>query len=220
MDIIDILNASDFFRDASKKSKQALAAICIPRQVTKNEMLFWEGDAGNSLYMLAHGAVRVFKTASDGRETVIKIIQPGEIFAEVVLFEKDTYPANAEALKAGLIYEIPKKQFHALLSDTDFRNDFILMLMKKQRYLANQLHYFSVYDVEERFVRFLREQYGEKETYHIALSKKDIAAAIGSIPETMSRIIARLQRDGSITFTGKTLKVHNDFWKNRRASEA
>jgi CRP/FNR family transcriptional regulator len=216
MDIIDILNTSDFFGSASKKSKQALADICIPRQVSKNEMLFWEGDTGHSLYLLAHGAIRVYKTAPDGRETVIKMIQPGEIFAEVVMFEKDTYPANAEVLKPGLVYEMPKKQFHALLSDTDFRNDFILMLMKKQRYLANQLHYFAVYDVEERFVRFLQEHYGEKETYHITLSKKDIAAAIGTIPETMSRILTRLQKDGSIAFSGKTLTVHKDFWKNRK----
>jgi CRP/FNR family transcriptional regulator len=179
-------------------------------------MLFMEGDAGYSLYLLAHGAIRIFKTAPDGRETVIKMIQPGEIFAEVILFEKDTYPVNAEVLKAGLIYEMPKNQFHTLLSDSDFRNDFILMLMKKQRYLANQLHYFAVYDVEERFFRFLQEHYGEKEMYQISLSKKDIAAAIGTIPETMSRVLTRLQRDGSITFTGKTLTIQKDFWKNRR----
>ena len=203
MEIIDILNTSDFFSSASNKSKQALASICIPKQVSKHEMLFMEGDAGYSLYLLAHGAIRIFKTAPDGRETVIKMIQPGEIFAEVILFEKDTYPVNAEVLKAGLIYEMPKNQFHTLLSDSDFRNDFILMLMKKQRYLANQLHYFAVYDVEERFFRFLQEHYGEKEMYQISLSKKDIAAAIGTIPETMSRVLTRLQRDGSLTFTGK-----------------
>jgi len=215
MDILDILDTSDFFGNASKKSKQALAAICIPKPLKKKQTLFCEGDVGHSLYLLAHGAVRLFKSAADGRQTVIKMIQQGEFFAEVVLFEKDTYPVNAESLEAGLVYAMPKKQFHELLNEPDFRNDFILMLMKKQRYLTNQIHQLAVYDVEERFVRFLQEHYGEKEIYRGLLSKKDIAAAIGTIPETMSRILARMQRNGSIIVDNKTIIVKKDFWKNR-----
>ena len=218
MNILDILETSDFFNNVSLKSKQAVAAICLPKHLKKNEMLFWEGDTGTSLYLLACGAVRIFKTTTEGRETVIKFIQLGELFAEVILFEKDTYPANAEAIKSTLIYELPKRRFHNLLNEPGFRNDFIRMLMQKQRYLAGQLHSLTVYDVEERFIRFLLDHYGEKDTYYITMSKKDVAAAIGTIPETMSRILNRLQREGTITVKGKAITVQKGFWQKRRAA--
>jgi len=218
MDIEFLLEHSDFFKGVSPKSKQALVGICMKRPLHKDEPIFAEGDAGHSLYLLASGNVRIYKSTPDGRETVIKVIGPGEIFAEVVLFERDVYPASAVALKSGVVYELPKRQFYDLLSDKDFRNDFIRMLMKKQRYLTERLHAATAYDVEERFVRFLIEHYGKKDEYRILLSKKDVASAIGTIPETLSRLLNRMQRDGKVSVDGKTIKMKPGFWNGRADS--
>lgn len=218
MDIEFLLEQSDFFKGVSAKSKQALAEICIRKTLKRNEIVFNEGDIGHSLHLLASGNVRVFKSTSDGKETVIKVISPGEIFAEVVLFEQDVYPATAVALKNSLVYILPKRQFIELLHDPDFRNDFIRMLMKKQRYLADQLHAYTAYDVEERFIRFLVEQYGRKDEYHILLTKKDIASAIGTIPETLSRLFNRMRHEGKISVKGKIIKLKSGFWQERGIS--
>jgi len=218
MDIEFLLEQSEFFKGVSSKSKQAIAAICIRKTLHKNDMIFSEGENGHSLYLLASGNVRVFKSTLNGKETVIKVIGPGELFAEVVLFERDVYPASAEALANGVVYLLPKRQFYELLSDRDFRNDFIRMLMKKQRYLADQLHSLTSCDVEERFVRFLAEHYGTKDEYRILLTKKDVASAIGTIPETLSRLLNRMQREGKISLEGKIIKFKNGFWKNRGLS--
>jgi len=59
------------------------------------------------------------------------------IICRVILFERDVYPASAVALKNGVVYLLPKRQFYNILGDKAFRNDFIRMLMKKQRYLAD-----------------------------------------------------------------------------------
>jgi CRP-like cAMP-binding protein len=214
MEIVDILENIDFFKGVSKKNRQALASICIPKTLRKNEVLFSEGDVGLSLYILVTGSIRVFKSAPNGRDTIIKVIQPGELFAEVILFEQETYPASAAAVRTSTVYVLPKRQFHGLLDAPDFRNDFILMLMKKQRYLAGKLHELSSLDVEERFVRFLLEQYGQKNEYYIPLSKKDIAAAIGTIPETLSRLLARMQREGKLSVKGKSISMGKDFWED------
>ena len=215
MDIEFLLEQSEFFKGVSAKSKQALVKICMRKALQKNEIIFSEGDDGHSLYLLASGNVRVFKSTPDGKETVIKVIGPGELFAEVILFERDVYPASAVALKNGVVYLLPKRQFYNILGDKAFRNDFIRMLMKKQRYLADQLHALTAYDVEDRFVRFLLEQYGKKDEYRILLTKKDIASAIGTIPETLSRLLRRMQREGKISVKGKIIKLKSDFWKQR-----
>jgi CRP/FNR family transcriptional regulator len=212
MEIIDILETIDFFRGVSRKSRRALASICIPKSLKKNSLLFSEGESGHSLYILVTGMVRIYKSGPGGRDTTIKVMKPGELFAEVILFEKDTYPASATALKASTLYQLPKRQFLELLDAPDFRDDFILMLMKKQRYLAERLHSLTSFDVEERFVRFLLEHYGRKAEYYIPLSKKDVASAIGTIPETLSRLMGRMRKEGKLSVKGKSIVFKKDFW--------
>jgi CRP-like cAMP-binding protein len=110
------------------------------------------------------------------------------------------------------VYIIPKRQFSFLLSDMAFRNDFIAMLMKKQRYLANRIHYLTSYDVEERFVRFLEEQHGKKQEYRVLIPKKDIAQAIGATSETFSRLLKRMQKEGTITVKKDRIFFKEKYW--------
>ena len=65
--------------------------------------------------VLAEGGVQLYKTASDGREIVIKTLRAGEIFGEVVLFEQKEYPVSAVALEKSLLLRLPRKQIDCLL---------------------------------------------------------------------------------------------------------
>jgi CRP/FNR family transcriptional regulator len=87
--------------------------------------------------------------------------------------------------------------------------------MKKQRYLAGRILYLTAYDVEERFFRFLAEHYGREYSYDIAISKKDLASAIGTIPETLSRLIQRLTSRKVIRWEGSRLELTDGFWKTQ-----
>ncbi len=212
VDIRKLLENSGFLRGISEKSIRSLAEICIPKTVDKRKILFLEGEEGHSLYILAEGAVQLYKTAADGREIVIKTVRPGEIFGEVVLFEKNRYPVSAVTLEKGLLLRLPKLQFDCLLVSDSFRRDFIGVLMSKQRYLTERILYLASHDVEERFFYFLEEQYGRREEYRVSLSKKDIASAIGTIPETFSRLLLRLKQEGTISWEGERLSLSEGFW--------
>jgi len=215
MEIKEYLGQSDFFKGISRQSIQDLAMICIPKTLEKREILFLEGQEGNSIFLLMSGSLQLYKTAEDGREIVIKLVQPGEIFAEVVLFEQTYYPVSAVALNPCQLQRLSTEQLQCLLVKESFRQDFIGMLMRKQRYLANRILELSAYDVEERFFGFLKSQFGEKEIYTIDLSKKDIAAAIGTIPETFSRLLLRLKESGELTWDGEKLTLKSGFWQER-----
>ena len=110
------------------------------------------------VHLLVSGRVQVHKTTPDGREVVIKVLAPGEVFAEVILFEIERYPATATAIAESLVLRVAKRDFHRLLDQPGFRNDFIVMLMQKQRYLAERIGQVTSQSVEERFFAFLREQ--------------------------------------------------------------
>lgn len=207
MDILSFIDRSEYFQGVSEKNKALLADICIPKNIAKKEVLFREGEQGFAFYFLASGAVGLYKGSDEGKEIVIKIIGPGEPFAEVILFERDLYPVTAVAMKPGIVFIIQKKQFYDLLNIENFRNDFISMLMRKQRYLAERIRYLTMHDVEDRFFVFLREHFGGKEKILLNFSKKDIAAAIGTTPETYSRLIARLAEEKKIQIDGKMVQI-------------
>ncbi len=205
---IRIIEQNDYFRGLSGSSKARLADICVPKVLGKKEHVFLEGDKGYSLYLCAEGAIQLFKTSEGGQDVVLKVIRPGELFGEVILFEKGRYPASAVALEKSRVYLMPKIRFHCLLEDPEFRNDFISILMQKMRYLTEKIQYLTAYDVEERFWRFLQDQFGNRDAFSVDLSKKDIAAAIGTTPETLSRLIDRLKKEGKMTWEERKIVVH------------
>ena len=206
-----ICNAK-FFSELSKSACERLAALSHRKPVKKRDILFMEESEGHAVYLLVSGSIQLVKTNVDGKETVIKTVKQGELFAEVILFEKPRYPVTAIARTEVEVIELPRAGFLKLLDEPEFRNDFMAMLMAKQRYLAERIQQLTSMDVEERFREFLREHYGEKEAITPDLSKKDIASAIGATPETFSRLLQKLEKRGDFKWDGKTIRPAPAFW--------
>ncbi|MDF7826284.1 Crp/Fnr family transcriptional regulator [Pontiellaceae bacterium B12227] len=213
MDITKLLNNTSFFKGLSVEHRGELADICSSETLKKREYLFHEGEKGSSMFLLLDGNIQLHKNTEDGREVVIRVVKPGEMFAEVVLFEKDRFPVSARAVTNAEVLLFPKAGIDRLLAEKSFRNDFIALLMAKQRYLTERIQELTTKDVEYRFFTFLRAQYGEKELIHTPLSKKDIAAAIGTTPESLSRLILRLTDDEIIAWKGKEIQILSNPWK-------
>ncbi len=215
MNIDKILKESDLFGALSEFAEKRIAAMASMKKISRNKIVFIEGEKGTSFYLLYKGSIRLFKSTAEGREVTVKLVSPGEIFAEVVLFEIDHYPVSATAVTNSMLLSIDRTSFNILLEDATFRNEFISVLMKKQRYLADRILYLTAYDVEERFFRFLYEHYGKKNSYVFTISKKDIASAIGTIPETFSRLIQRLTHRRIMRWEGNSLELQKDFWNSQ-----
>lgn len=209
-----ILSQTSLFERISNSGRKALADICLPKNIEKKTILFHEGEKGYSIYILVTGSIQLYKTTPDGKDIVIKIIKPGEVFAEAVLFEQDSYPVSALALKNSFLFIIPKFQFLCLLKNEDFMKDFIGMLLQKMRYLTRQIQYLTSHDVEDRFFYFLKDHYGERETIRPSISKKDLAKAIGTTPETLSRLLLRLKKEKKVIWEDKMVTLSSGIWKN------
>jgi CRP/FNR family transcriptional regulator len=206
------LAESSLFKGVSEESRAKLSAVCFGEKIAKKDHLFFEGERGNAFFQLISGRIQLHKTNEDGKETVIRLITPGDIFAEVILFEKDVYPVTAIAVEDSEVIRLPKFATLNLLGEEHFRNEFIADLLQKQRYLAQQIQRLVAYDIEERFFLFLRDHYGPVCAIEPGLSKKDIAAAIGATPESLSRLILRLQKRKVLSWAGKEIKIAPDFW--------
>jgi CRP-like cAMP-binding protein len=214
MDIYRILDNARFFEGISGPSKELLAKVCLPVERKKRTVLFHEGESGDAMYLLARGRVSLHKLSQEGEETVIKVLKPGEVFAEVVLFEKKMYPVTALTLTDVLVFKLFRRDLLELLHKEDFRNDFIAMLLRKQRYLTDRIQQLTRQDVEQRLRAFLIEQYGERERIDAEINKKQLAAAIGATPETLSRLLQDLKRRRRLTWKQGAIIVDPSFWQD------
>lgn len=207
LSITELLKNSNFFGGMSLKNQEKLSKIAVFKKTKKKHYIFHEGDNGEYIFFLRSGNIELSKTSFDGKKVVIKVINQGEMFAEVILFENSNYPVSAYVISEASFYCIRKIDFLNLLNDLSFRNEFISILMKKQRYLTERIIYLSVNDVEKRFFNFLLNTFGRKESYHLTISKKDIAAAILTTPESLSRLLLRLKNENVIDIKGKNVVV-------------
>lgn len=213
MNIVEEFRKNDIFSGLSGIALSRLSAGCVIRTIESDHTLFREGDGGEAFFMLLSGSLRVYKHGPEGREITVKLLKTGEIFGEVILFERDTYPATCIALEHSSVIVIRRQVFRELLTDPEFAGGFYGVLMGKLRYLNDRLVYLSALDVEERFFRFLEENWGRSSSYTVEMSKKDIASAIGTIPETFSRMLARLKKAGLITWEEPFLRVADAAWE-------
>ena len=212
MKVGQILDQAGFFEGISRESKEALARVCMPVERPKHTTLFREAEPGEAMFLLARGRISLHKLSSEGREVVIKVIQPGEVFAEVILFEKKYYPVTAVSLTEILAFKLLRRDLKHLLREEDFRNDFIAMLLRKQRYLTDKIRQLTSQDVEQRLRAFLLEQYGEREEIQVEINKKQLAAAIGATPETLSRLLQDLNKRNRLTWKQGLIHTAPDFW--------
>ena len=212
MDVYKALDNFRFFDGISKSGKTALAGRCVPIERTKQTVLFHEGEFGDAMFFLVRGRIALHKLSREGVETVIEVLKPGDAFAEVILFEQRFYPVTAVSLTEILILSLHRRDLLALLREETFRNDFIAMLLGKQRYLVNRIHQFTSRDVEQRLKAFLLDQYGRGERFSVEINKKQIAAAIGATPETLSRLLQDLGRRKLLTWKRGIIEIAPSFW--------
>ncbi|MBN1499280.1 MAG: Crp/Fnr family transcriptional regulator [Spirochaetes bacterium] len=214
MEILKKLEKSYLFQGIDVQFLSQISKNTLIRNFNPGEFVFFEGDTGKYFYIVLEGRIELYKSSSDDREIVLKTVGKEEIFAEVIIFEKNTYPATAKATVKSRLLQIDKEIIIKLLNIEEFRIQFIKTLFSKMRELAERLKFLNSMDVEERFLFFLSSNYGRQNSYKLNLSKKEVAREIGTIPETLSRMLKKLGKEG-IIWKGSSITVPENFWKNK-----
>ncbi|NLV69035.1 MAG: Crp/Fnr family transcriptional regulator [Spirochaetes bacterium] len=210
-DFRDTIKNSLFFGGMSDELSARMEKMAKPENFGRDEMIFFEGDRGEKFYLVSDGLVKIYKSTESSREVVLRHIRPGEMFGEVILFESPAYPVNAVAMRDTSLYSIRRDMFLKMLEGREFVRFFTGNLFRKMRYLADRVAFLNAYDVEERFFLFIDEHFGFKPLINTDLTKAELAEAIGTIPETMSRLLARLKLRDIVTWNRDEMKIDVDY---------
>jgi CRP/FNR family transcriptional regulator len=170
--------------------------IALERSYGRGELIFSEGDDGNGFYVILAGSVKIFKVSPDGKEHILHIFAAGQAFGEVPVFAGEHFPANAEALEETRALFFPRAAFVALLEKNPALSLKLLAdLSLKLRQFTIQIENLSLKEIPARlatYLLYLAEEQGRSDLVHLRISKGQLASLLGTIPETLSRIFAKL----------------------------
>jgi len=207
-----VATMNHLFSALSDYSARKLGDAMSERKLDGGVLLFVKGDKGHSVFRLLSGSVRLFRSSPDGREVTIRMVEPGELFAEMVLFESDNYPVSAVTMDMSVVTIIRRDRMRVLLEDNEFRDEFLRNIVGRVRYLSEQLYVHKTMDVRKRLLRFIAIRHDRGNQIDMDLSKGDVAAAISVRPETLSRAIRRLTDEGLLSWKGRVLTVSDAAW--------
>ncbi len=206
-----ILAASELFGGLSPQYLDEIEKIAVSKQYGRGESIFFEGDPGTGFYMVAIGRVKIFKTSLAGKEQILHIFGPGEPFGEVPVFHGQPFPANALALEKTTLLFFPRKDFVTLVhSMPSLALNMLAVLSMRLRRFATQIENLSLKEVPARlagYLLYLSEEQENKDHVELEISKGQLASLLGTIPETLSRIFAKMSDEGLIQVEGKKISL-------------
>src|SRR3990170_6269467 len=213
--VAETLRKTPLFGTLPPDDLARIGRIVSLRRVGKREAVFWDGDPAEGFFVVASGSVKVFKLSEDGKEQVLHILEAGQSFAEATIFEGGVFPANAEALCDGDLLFLPKRPFIELLENNPKMALRLLgSLSKWLKRMTDLVENLALRDVEARLVFFVSEEMKrlglplrDGAVYEIPVSKNVLASRLGTVPETFSRTLRKLQEEGKIRVKGNQIRI-------------
>ncbi len=212
MDILKQLAAIPLFNGLTDDQLRQLSTIVIQRTYKKGQTIFSEGDEGDGFYVVSAGRVKIFKLSHEGKEQILHIFGAGEPFGEVPVFSGAQFPAHAETLEDSKILFFPRPAFVELIKKhPSLALNMLAVLSKRLRRFTALIEDLSLKEVPGRlsaYLLYLSETKNHSANLTLDISKTQLASLLGTIPETLSRILTRMSAEELIQSDGqRTIKI-------------
>ncbi|MEW5724477.1 MAG: Crp/Fnr family transcriptional regulator [Thermodesulfobacteriota bacterium] len=211
MGLVDLIAAVPLFEGLSPAQHRDLASISREQSYDRGEVIFAEGDKAEGLYVVSDGRVKIYKLSPEGKEQILHIFGPGEPIGEVAVFAGRGFPAYAEALEKSAALIFPRPALIDLIRrNPDLALSLIGVLSLRLRRFANLIEDLSLKEVPGRLAAYLlilSQRAGGADEIELDITKGQLAALLGTIPETLSRILARMVRQELIELAGRKIRI-------------
>ncbi len=211
--IIEVISVAPLFNGLNIDALQTVAAIALYKDYNKGQIIFSEGDSGNGFYIVAAGKVKIFKISAEGKEQILHIFGAGEPFGEVPVFTGRPFPANAQAISASRILFFPKSAFIAAIArNPSLALSMLGILSMRLREFTVQIENLSLKEVPGRlssYLLYLSDEQKNPHSVRLGISKSQLASLLGTIPETLSRMLARMAASRLICVQGNDIRLLN-----------
>ena len=213
--ILEILSSAPLFKGLTEEQLSQLCRCAVDRFYDKGKIVFAEGSEGDGFYVVAEGRVKIFKASVDGKEQILHIYGPGDPFGEVPVFSGERFPANAETLLKSHLLFFPRSRFIDLITrNPSLSLNMLAVLSTRLRQFTMQVESLSLKEVPGRlasYLVYLANEQGTESSVSLPISKGQLASLLGTVPETLSRILSKMDSEKLIEVKSRTITIldHN-----------
>jgi len=188
-----------------------LNSIGVEKRFKRGGTIFSEGQPALGFYVVLSGRVKIFKLSPDGKEQILHVFGPGEPFGEVPVFEGKRFPAHAVALEDSTACFYPRDSFVGLIkSNPSLALNMLAVLSRRLRTFAALVDNLALKEVPGRIAAhllYLSDRQGTANQVELDVPKNQLAGMLGTIPETLSRIFAKMATRGFIQLDGPRITL-------------
>jgi CRP/FNR family transcriptional regulator, cyclic AMP receptor protein len=193
----DALAASDFFANVPTDELQQLAAQGTRRALVRGDVLFGQGDAPSDLYVVLDGRIAMSTKSSDGRESVVALMESGDLFGEMPLLDGGNRSTEARALETSSVLAIPYGPVRALFdAQPSLLWGVVRLLSLRLRSTDEALADSMFLDVTGRTAKRLLELSGGSNEFVLPITQEELAGMVGASRERVNKAIASFIRLG------------------------
>ena len=196
----------------------SLARLAVPRTYDKAQMIFFEGDAGDSMYVVADGSVKLFLNSIEGDEVVLVTVQPTETFGELAVLDGAPRSASASALEATTLLAISRTTLLDVMSDHRELGERVLSSVGGLlRRLTEQTADLVFLDLPGRVAKLLARIASERGradedgaiVVDLGVTQSDLARMVGGSRQSVNQVLKDLERTGAISLDGHCVRIHH-----------
>lgn len=194
----------ELFQALNQAETDRLYKISSLKEYKKGNIVFYEGDQPKKLKLLLDGIVKVYKVDAKGKEVILHFFQPQTLIAETAHMQKINYPATAICETDCKLLEIDYASFEKdFLRNPEISFKIIESLSKKVKALQNVITTNLTMNTFSRVCKFIYDN----EKHINELSHRKIAAVLNITPETLSRNLSILKKDGVIVVNSRKIQI-------------
>jgi CRP/FNR family transcriptional regulator len=204
--MIATLKKSEIFSSLKEEELKIISKLFEKVTYKNNENIFVEGDPSDRFYLVADGSVKILKHTMMGKDIILEMMSPGDIFGGVAVLDRKPFPASAQAMEATTVIWIGRQNLIKIMDEYPvLKLEIVKYFSDKLRDAHEMLKNIATERVEKRVASLLlklSEKVGIEENGYrkiaFPLTRQEIAEMVGTTVETCIRTMSRLQKKGMI----------------------
>lgn len=205
-----LLSEVDLFRSLGPEARQEVARTAETRELRRGHVLFEEGDEANELFVVESGRIAIANRSVDGRESVFALMEAGDLFGEMPLFDGQGRSADARALEASVVHAIPYDPLRSVLrSDPNLLWGVVELLARRLRSMDAALADSVFLDVTGRTAKRLLELAGDADEFQLPITQEELAGLVGASRERVNKALSSFLRLGWIEQRDRRYHITN-----------
>jgi CRP/FNR family cyclic AMP-dependent transcriptional regulator len=214
-----LLARSELFGALDPAVVEEIAQAARVVDVQRNDVVFTEDGEADELYVVRSGRIAIAKRSPDGRESVVALMEEGDLFGEMSLFDGQGRSADARALESSELVGVPYDPIRAILeARPTVLWHVVELLARRLRATDEALADTMFLDVTGRTAKRLLEMAGEQDEFTLPVTQEELAGMVGASRERVNKAIAAFIRLGWLSQTDRRYRITDRVQLTRRAT--